>query len=107
MPLPTLDFTLPSIHDGTILECRIQFPTRSVGNGDGQRSDRGKTNQRGAILAHPYAPLGGCYDDPVLASITKEFLRAGFVVGTFNFRCGVVSSVTSPAGLLRKLKPAL
>lgn len=40
----------------------------------------------GAILAHPYAPLGGCYDDGVILSLTETLLEQGFIVGTFNFR---------------------
>jgi alpha/beta superfamily hydrolase len=39
-----------------------------------------------AIVAHPYAPLGGCYDDPVVASMGNALLDAGYIVGTFNFR---------------------
>ncbi|KAF7517209.1 hypothetical protein PCG10_001527 [Penicillium crustosum] len=41
---------------------------------------------RGAIVAHPYATLGGCYDDPVVGFIGSELLQAGCIVGTFNFR---------------------
>jgi alpha/beta superfamily hydrolase len=41
---------------------------------------------RGAIVAHPYASLGGCYDDPVVSFIGGELLGNGYVVGTFNFR---------------------
>ncbi|TDZ44913.1 hypothetical protein CTRI78_v009217 [Colletotrichum trifolii] len=37
-------------------------------------------------MAHPYAPLGGCYDDPVVGIVAAELLKQGFVVGTFNFR---------------------
>jgi alpha/beta superfamily hydrolase len=37
-------------------------------------------------VAHPYAPLGGCYDDPVVNFIGAQLLQAGYVVGTFNFR---------------------
>ena len=42
---------------------------------------------RGAIIAHPYAPLGGSSDDPVVQAVGKSLLDCGFVVGTFNFRC--------------------
>ena len=73
---PTYTFTLPSIHDGTQLDCRLYLP----------RPLENPRSGRGAIVAHPYAPLGGCYDDPVVNFIGGELLRAGYVVGTFNFR---------------------
>lgn len=38
-------------------------------------------------MAHPYAPMGGSYDDRVVGIVVEEFLGLGFVVGTFNFRC--------------------
>lgn len=41
---------------------------------------------QGAIVAHPYAPLGGCYDDHVVLSVTEKLLEEGFAVATFNFR---------------------
>ena len=37
-------------------------------------------------MAHPYAPMGGSYDDRVVGIVVEEFLALGFVVGTFNFR---------------------
>jgi hypothetical protein len=37
-------------------------------------------------MAHPYAPMGGSYDDRVVGIVTDEFLKAGWIVGTFNFR---------------------
>lgn len=43
-------------------------------------------------MAHPYAPMGGCYDDRVVGIVVDEFLRLGWVVGTFNFRYGALSS---------------
>jgi len=44
-------------------------------------------NPRGiAILAHPYAPLGGTSSDPVLALARSVFLSSGFIVLTFDFR---------------------
>jgi hypothetical protein len=42
--------------------------------------------KRVAIVAHPYAPLGGCYDDPVVSTVAATILKQGFIVGTFNFR---------------------
>lgn len=37
-------------------------------------------------MAHPYAPMGGSYDDRVVGMVVEEFLNQGWVVGTFNFR---------------------
>ena len=83
LPEPTFTFTIPSVHDDTPLDCRIYSPPHSVLNA----IDSGKQwYRRGAIFAHPYAPLGGCFDDGVVLSVTAEILKQGFVVGTFNFR---------------------
>ncbi len=79
LPSPTFSFTIPSVHDDTILKCRLYLPRRHFPLGDGHAP-------RAAIIAHPYAPLGGCYDDPVVGSVGVVLLQAGYVVGTFNFR---------------------
>jgi alpha/beta superfamily hydrolase len=42
--------------------------------------------KRAAIVAHPYAPMGGCYDDPVVDVVAATILKQGYIVGTFNFR---------------------
>ena len=81
---PAWSFTIPSLADDTPLDCRIYHPphfeavlANAVENGHATR---------GAIIAHPYAPLGGNYDDAVVLALVKCLLREGFVVGTFNFR---------------------
>ncbi|PHH75086.1 hypothetical protein CDD80_2637 [Ophiocordyceps camponoti-rufipedis] len=72
-PQPTVCLTIPSLHDGTTLDCRLYHPIAWwSGNA--------------AIMAHPYAPMGGCYDDAVVEAIVAQLLEAGFLVGTFNFR---------------------
>jgi len=76
LPKPCYTFTIPSIHDNTPLDCRLYHPTFN------QR----KTVVSAAIVAHPYAPLGGSQDDPVVSIIGSVLLKHGFVVGTFNFR---------------------
>lgn len=73
---PTLTFTIPSIHDDIVLDCRIYHPDNLSA----------KWQKKVAIVAHPYAPLGGCYDDPVVDIVASSILKQGFVVGTFNFR---------------------
>ncbi|KAL4813618.1 Alpha/Beta hydrolase protein [Aspergillus spinulosporus] len=78
---PTHSFSIPSIYDSTQLACRIYLPQQLL-----SRNDTPQWRVRGAIVAHPYASLGGCYDDPVVSSVGGELLEAGYVVGTFNFR---------------------
>lgn len=81
LPKPTHQFKIPSVYDGVLLQCRIYHPDYAQGT---DRNTVYKT--KGAMIAHPYAPLGGCYDDPVIAVVASELLRAGYVVGTFNLR---------------------
>lgn len=84
MAEPAYAFSIPSIADDLPLACRIYHPqdlqNALSADKNGQRS------VRGAILAHPYAPLGGSFDDTTVLSITETLLDQGFVVGTFNFR---------------------
>ncbi|CAD6448284.1 8ff88f70-bc29-41f3-9d37-a353152a37b6 [Sclerotinia trifoliorum] len=83
LPPPTLSFTIPSIHDNSSLDCRIYHPPCLVPTSISQAIPWRK---RAAIVAHPYAPLGGSYDDPVVDLVASTVLKQGFVVGTFNFR---------------------
>lgn len=79
-------FTIPSIHDDTTLDCRVYHPdtlTKPKDSGDVVQWRR-----RGIVMAHPYAPMGGSYDDRVVGIVVEEFLHAGWMVGTFNFRYG-------------------
>ncbi|KAF4992663.1 hypothetical protein FGRMN_7011 [Fusarium graminum] len=81
LPEPTLTLTLPSIHDGLTLDCRIYHPFSL------SASPKAPTwLKHAAVVAHPYAPMGGCYDDPVVGAAAAQLLRKGFLVGTFNFR---------------------
>jgi hypothetical protein len=93
LPEPTLSFTIPSIHDDTTLDCRLYLPRRS----SVLRSEKEK--RYAAIVAHPYAPLGGCYDDPVVGVAVSEILREGFVVCTFNFRWVIPRAMYTWAGV--------
>lgn len=81
LPDPALSITIPSVHDDATLECRIYHPHSLTTN---PRAPPWR--KHAAILAHPYAPLGGCYDDPVVETLAATLLRQGFLVGTFNFR---------------------
>ncbi|KAI9834389.1 MAG: hypothetical protein M1819_003000 [Sarea resinae] len=83
LPDSTFAFTVPSLHDGSLLECRIYHPVELEAR---ELESEQIWSKRGALFAHPYAPLGGCYDDPVVDAVAGEILRQGYVVGTFNFR---------------------
>ncbi|KAJ5503397.1 hypothetical protein N7463_006271 [Penicillium fimorum] len=80
LPSPSFSIFLPSVYDGNKLECRIYLPTAL------KNIESTSWPNRGAIIAHPYATLGGCYDDPIVSFIGGELLQAGCIVGTFNFR---------------------
>ncbi|TVY33689.1 hypothetical protein LOCC1_G008655, partial [Lachnellula occidentalis] len=83
LPPPTLSFTIPSVHDDTLLQCRVYHPSCLAPASVSQITDWKK---KAAIVAHPYAPLGGCFDDPVVDAIAATILKQGWVVATFNFR---------------------
>lgn len=90
LPRASLSFTIPSIHDQTNLDCRVFHPTRLT---NPSPSDP-RWNRHIAIVAHPYAPLGGCFDDPIVDLVGGTLLHLGFMVATFNFR--FVSPATAP-----------
>ncbi|KAI0018543.1 Alpha/Beta hydrolase protein [Xylariomycetidae sp. FL0641] len=79
LPPPSLSFVLPSLHDGTPLDCRVYHPAVLSG-------PLSPWPGHAAVVAHPYAPLGGCFDDPVVALLAAVLVQRGFVVATFNFR---------------------
>jgi hypothetical protein len=80
LPNPSYTFTIPSIQDNIRLDCRLYHPSVS------QRKLSKPTAVSAAIIAHPYAPLGGSQDDPVVSTVGSVLLKHGFIVGTFNFR---------------------
>ncbi|KAF2755223.1 hypothetical protein EJ05DRAFT_479017 [Pseudovirgaria hyperparasitica] len=91
LPKPTFAFTIPSLHDDTPLDCHLYIPFNSAHDDDYDDDDADhpshpKPRPKGAVLAHPYAPLGGSYDDAVISSIGSTLLAHGWTVGTFNFR---------------------
>ncbi|KAF2192298.1 hypothetical protein K469DRAFT_730900 [Zopfia rhizophila CBS 207.26] len=86
-PEPHYNFTIPSIHDDTTLVCRMYHPALlSKPRSQDAGGESKKWKKKGIIVAHPYAPMGGSYDDRVVGIIADEFLGLGYVVGTFNFR---------------------
>lgn len=81
---PDYVFTIPSLADNIALDCRIYHPQSFE---DVALRGMPKTWQtKGAVVAHPYSPLGGCMDDPVVMTVVEQLLDLDFVVGTFNFR---------------------
>jgi len=81
LPSPTLTFTIPSLHDNVVLDCRVFHPASLSASPDAP-----PWRKHAAVVAHPYAPLGGCYDDQIVDVVAGTLLRLGFAVGTFNFR---------------------
>ncbi len=81
LPEPTLRLTLPSIHDNTPLSCRVYHPLSLSPSLKAPRWEK-----HIAIVAHPYAPLGGCQDDHIVTATASTLLRLGFMVATFDFR---------------------
>lgn len=81
MSTPVYAFTLPSLNDDTPLACRIYHPKHPR-----LETPDSRTELRGAVIAHPYAPLGGSYDDAVVLSATDTLVDEGYIVLTFNFR---------------------
>lgn len=82
---PHYSFTIPSIHDDTTLDCRIYHP-EIFGEVAKSSAEKLPWRKRGIVMAHPYAPMGGSYDDRVVGIVVDEMLKAGYIVGTFNFR---------------------
>ncbi|KAI0452647.1 Alpha/Beta hydrolase protein [Xylaria acuta] len=82
LPRPYLSFTLPSIHDNTQLDCRVYHPPCLIDMSHSNALWSGHA----AVVAHPYAPLGGCFDDPIVDLAAGTLLQLGFLIATFNFR---------------------
>lgn len=83
-PEPLYTFTIPSVHDDITLDCRLYHP--NILNKPADSNSDTTWRKSGIIVAHPYATMGGSYDDRVVGIAVDEFLKAGWIVGTFNFR---------------------
>lgn len=57
LPSPTVVFTIPSVHDDTVLDCRVYHPLHL--NPSTVSRVSAPWEKKAAIIAHPYAPLGG------------------------------------------------
>ncbi|CAK7218503.1 hypothetical protein SBRCBS47491_003526 [Sporothrix bragantina] len=91
LPDPALTLTLPSIHDGTPLDCRIYLPPTILAvaaTAANAATSAHRWRGHAAIVAHPYAPMGGSYNDPIVKMVAQTLLQSPseFVVATFNFR---------------------
>ncbi|KAK6508602.1 hypothetical protein TWF506_010686 [Arthrobotrys conoides] len=85
-PILTLILPIPSHHNHTI-EARVYHPTdfpQTYGLSH-------LTPRKAAVIAHPYASLGGSWDDPVVLALVTLLAKRGWVVATFNF-CGAGNS---------------
>lgn len=80
---PSISFTIPSLHDATPLDCRIYLPP---GLDSLECIGRATWSGKIAIISHPYAPLGGSFDDPIVRLVVDIIFEKGFMIGTFNFR---------------------
>ncbi|KAF8442767.1 hypothetical protein BGX38DRAFT_1095900 [Terfezia claveryi] len=77
MPLtPSLSINVPSLYDYKLLETRIYIPHQELQH----------AKSKAAVVAHPYATLGGNYNDHVVMYVVNALLQRGWVVATFNFR---------------------
>ncbi|KAH8726826.1 hypothetical protein GQ44DRAFT_649922 [Phaeosphaeriaceae sp. PMI808] len=85
-PESLYSFTIPSIHDDTPLDCRIYHPDALSDALWNASEPEAPWQARGIVIAHPYAPMGGSYEDRIVGLVANEFLKAGWIVGTFNFR---------------------
>jgi hypothetical protein len=105
LPRPSLTLTVPSLHDGLPIDCRVYHPPALAASPDAPPNappNAPSWQKHAAIIAHPYAPLGGCYDDPIVDIVAGTLLRLGFLVGTFNFRFEPSPAPSRPP-LARKL----
>ncbi|EGX89943.1 hypothetical protein CCM_08196 [Cordyceps militaris CM01] len=82
LPEPALTCTVPSVHDGLPLDCRVYHPAPLRASSQ----TAPWTRRHAAVLAHPYAPLGGSFDDPVVDVVGATLLKEGYLLCTFNFR---------------------
>ncbi|KAK3989773.1 hypothetical protein QBC44DRAFT_81458 [Cladorrhinum sp. PSN332] len=81
LPEPSITFTVPSIHDGIPIDCRVYHPESLKASPNAP-----PWRKHAAVFAHPYGPFGGSYDDLVVNIAAEALLRMGFLVATFNFR---------------------
>ena len=93
-PHPSLAFTAASLEDEVPIHCRLYAPN-TIGNPILTCT----SHTRLAIVAHPYAPLGGSQDDPIVHLIVRQLLKHGYSAVTFDFRgAGQSSANTSWTG---------
>ncbi|KAK6512507.1 hypothetical protein TWF481_001391 [Arthrobotrys musiformis] len=86
-PSPVLTLLLPvPSHQTHTIEARVYHPDFPSTYGLSRHTPR-----KAAVLAHPYAPLSGNWDDPVVLSLVSLLTKKGWVVATFNF-CGAGNS---------------
>ena len=93
-PHPRLAFSVASLEDEVPIHCRLYAPYTT-----GNPILKYAPHTRLAIVAHPYAPLGGSQDDPIVHLIVRQLLKYGYFAVTFDFRgAGQSSARTSWTG---------
>ncbi|KAK6538616.1 hypothetical protein TWF694_010194 [Orbilia ellipsospora] len=78
---PVLTLIVPTTSHDLNVEARVYHPSEFPSNYGVDRTHPRKA----AVVAHPYASLGGSWDDPVVLSLVSLLIRKGWVVATFNF----------------------
>ncbi|EHK19342.1 uncharacterized protein TRIVIDRAFT_157245 [Trichoderma virens Gv29-8] len=86
LPEPSFTLTIPSIHDGTALDCRVYHPASLAVGARSPQHAAAPWKRHAAVFAHPYAPMGGSFDDGMVDIVASQLLRKGYLLGTFNFR---------------------
>lgn len=69
----TINIQIPSLHDSILLTTRLYVPPPPI-------------CKKAAVIAHPYAPLGGSLHDHVVQGMAESLVAAGWIVAVFNFR---------------------
>ena len=77
---------ISSLYDETRLDCSIRDHQPTTQTTVDSSIALKRDTICGAIIAHPYAPFGGSFRDPVVTAVGESFWQKGFVVGVFNFR---------------------
>ncbi|EWC44469.1 hypothetical protein DRE_06737 [Drechslerella stenobrocha 248] len=86
-PSPVLTLMVPTGSHDLNVEARIYHPAEFPA--DYGRDARAR--RKAAVVAHPYASLGGSWDDPVVLALVGVLTGRGWIVATFNFGHVVIS----------------
>ncbi|ORY86314.1 Alpha/Beta hydrolase protein [Protomyces lactucae-debilis] len=68
------DVIIPSYETSRVLQGRLYSSSADISSCTGV-----------AVVAHPYGPLGGSHDDPVVVALAQALTQSCFLAATFNF----------------------